>query len=150
MTTIQPPAPIAVSRPDFDNMTVRELRAFLSAKSTYVSNEDLIDTRLEKVATANLAYDRSAEDFAVAKEQAQLLNQAVDEASAALQAYPKGPTGLTSDEVKKSAEWIAAHRKFDQAFQALRNFNSTYTKVFQFELRQERDAQRNARLHTAI
>jgi hypothetical protein len=44
--------------------------------------------------------------------------------SAALKAYPRGQNGLTPDDVKATSEWKSAHARYQQAFAALRAFNS--------------------------
>jgi hypothetical protein len=133
-------------RLDFAGMTDKTLLAYLKVNQVYVSRDDRIATRSDMLATANLVADRKAEDFLAAHEQAETLNRAVNETSAKLQEFPRGPLGLTPDDVKASPEWQTAHRNFDIAFQALRKFNSTYTKTFAEELRHDRNAQRAARL----
>ena len=142
MTHPIPPMP----RLDFAGMTDKKLLAYLTANQTYVSRDDSIATRADMLATANLVADRKAEDFLVAREQAEKLERATAEASAALQEFPRGPLGLTPDDVKASPEWKAAHRNFEVAFQAQRKFNGTYTKTFAEELRHERNVRRAARL----
>jgi hypothetical protein len=136
-------------RLDFAGMTDRTLLAYLKVNQAYVSRDDRIATRADKLATANLVADRKAEDFLAAYEQAEILNRAVTETSAKMQDFPRGPLGLTPDDVKASPEWQTAYRNFNTAFQALRNFNGTYTKVFADELRHERNAVRAARLVAA-
>lgn len=143
-TDIQTIAPMP--RQDFANMTDKALLAYLKANQTYVSRDDSIATRADMLATANLVADRKAEDFLVAREQAARLEQATAETSAALQEFPRGPLGLTPDDVKASPEWKTAYRNFEVAFQAQRSFNSTYTKKFADELRHERNARRAARI----
>jgi len=137
-----PPMP----RQDFAGMTDKNLLAYLKMNQTYISRDDSIATRADMLATANLVADRKAEDFLVAREQAATLDRAVTETSAALQEFPRGPLGLTPDDVKASPEWQTAYRNFNVAFQALRNFNGTYTKKFADELRHERNARRAARI----
>lgn len=55
------------------------------------------------------------------------LEQDVDRFSKELKKFPKGPTGMTPDATKATPEWQAAKRNYDQAFQALRNYNSKHT-----------------------
>jgi hypothetical protein len=133
-------------RQDFASMTDKALLAYLKANQTYVSRDDSLATRADMLATANLVADRKAEDFLVAREQADRLEQATAKTSAALQEFPRGPLGLTPDDVKASPEWKTAHRNFEVAFQAQRRFNSTYTKKFADELRHERNARRAVRI----
>jgi hypothetical protein len=49
---------------------------------------------------------------------------AVKQASQALKQFPRGPMGLTPDEVKFSPEYQAAKRTYWIAFKRLRQFNS--------------------------
>lgn len=133
-------------RQDFAGMTDKKLLAYLKANQVYVSRDDRVETRADMLATANLVADRKAEDFLVARELAERLERATAQTSAALQEFPRGPLGLTPDDIKASPEWQTAHRNFEVAFQAQRQFNSTYTKTFADELRHERNARRAARL----
>lgn len=139
----QPIAPMP--RLDFAGMTDKKLLAYLKANKVYRSPEDRVATRADMLATANLVADRKAEDFLVAREQADNLNRTVNETSAKLQEFPRGPLGLTPDDVKASPEWKSAHSSFNTAFQALRKFNRSYATLFADELRHERNAQRAAR-----
>lgn len=82
--------------------------------------------------------------FEQAKREADRLNALVASTGAALQAFPKGPLGITPDAVKGTLEWLTAKREFDRAFYALRTFNAHYTKRFAAELRAERAARRAA------
>ena len=70
----------------------------------------------------------------------------MNETSAKLQEFPRGPLGLTPDDVKASPEWQTAYRNFNTAFQALRNFNGPYATRFADELRHERNAIRAAKI----
>lgn len=54
------------------------------------------------------------------------LRTELDRASAALQIFPRGPMGMTPDEVKFSPEYRAAKEAADRAFAALRHFNTIY------------------------
>ena len=80
--------------------------------------------------------------FEEAKIIAAALYAVVDQASAALQVFPKGPMGLTPDAVKFSPEFQLAKKNYDIAFQALRKFNAEYTKQFKQELAAERAQKR--------
>jgi hypothetical protein len=60
-------------------------------------------------------------------EEQQKLEEAVSRTSKELKKFPKGPTGMTPDATKATPEWQAAKRNYDQAFQALRNYNSKHT-----------------------
>lgn len=63
------------------------------------------------------------------------LNAALDSASAALNAYPKGDMGLTPDSVKATKQWKADYKAFNAALSNLRNFNSWFSKYFKLEIR---------------
>lgn len=136
-------------RQDFAGMTDKKLLAYLKANKVYASPDDPLATRADMLATANLVADRKAEDYVAAREQAEILNLAVNETSAKMQEFPRGPLGLTPDDVKATPEWQTAYRNFNTAFEALRKFNGTYVEAFADELRHERSAVRAARLATA-
>lgn len=80
--------------------------------------------------------------YAEAKAKYEALIAACDASSAALQAFPKGPAGLTPDAVKAMLAWRAAHARFDLDFAAQRNFAGYFVKAFA----KERKAERAARL----
>jgi hypothetical protein len=73
------------------------------------------------------------------------LDNAVTEASAALQKYPRGNMGLTPDSVKASVEFQRDKRAYDQAFQAMRQFNTVFLKTHKKAYREYMLAKRNAR-----
>jgi hypothetical protein len=52
------------------------------------------------------------------------LEEAVSRFSKELKKFPKGPTGMTPDDVKATPEWQEAKRNYNQAFEKLREFNS--------------------------
>lgn len=56
----------------------------------------------------------------------------------------RGPMGLTPDAIKFSSEYQKAWKQERQAFSAMREFNTQYTRVFKRELREERNAKRAA------
>lgn len=63
-------------------------------------------------------------------------------ASDKLNAYPKSALGLTPDHIKATAQWQAERKACDLAFNALRNYNRSFTKAYAHELRAERKAKR--------
>jgi hypothetical protein len=65
-------------------------------------------------------------------------------ASVALNAFPKGPMGMTAPEVKASPEFKAAKQNYDTAFQRLRNYNAGYVKEYGSEIKAERLARRGS------
>lgn len=87
--------------------------------------------------------------FEIATAQRDTLDTLLRDATAALNALTDqlaGDTprimGLTPDHVKADANWQQAKAKVDALFQALRTFNSFYTRQFKRELA---DARRDAR-----
>lgn len=139
------PAPLVV-RPDFATMSDKHLAQYLASNASYVSGDDRRETGADKVAAANLVFDRKLEGFAAALEDVEVLNKAAQAASEALQAFPKGPMGLTPDEVKFSPPYQAARDRYERAAKALRDFNSVFTSKFAAELREHRAAVRQAKL----
>ena len=55
-----------------------------------------------------------------------------------------GPMGLTPDAIKFSSEYQKAWKQERQAFSAMREFNTQYTRAFKRELREDRNAKRKA------
>ncbi len=68
------------------------------------------------------------------------LSRRVDTASAKLNQYPRGAMGITPDAVRAAAEWQANKAEFIVAFKALRAFNAEFCKMFDAEIRAERNA----------
>lgn len=62
--------------------------------------------------------------------------------SKALNAFPRGAMGLTSDAVKFSPEFRQAKAENDHAFEELRIFNSYMLQTFAKECREERRRRR--------
>lgn len=54
------------------------------------------------------------------------LEAELDATAAAMQTFPRLPSGLTPDAVKASPAWKSARAAFDRAFAALRTFNGRY------------------------
>lgn len=52
----------------------------------------------------------------------------------------RGPMGLTPDAIKFNPEYQKAWKHERQAFSAMREFNTQYTRVFRRELREDRNA----------
>ncbi len=76
--------------------------------------------------------------FEEAKARQALLNEEVDVADAALNAFPRGPMGLVPDVVRSTSGYRAAKASFQEAFARQREFNAMFTKRFARELRAER------------
>lgn len=66
------------------------------------------------------------------------LEVAVKSAAAVLNAFPKGPMGLTPDYVKRDAAYKIAADDFARAFAQLRNFNTVYVRQFRKEIQAAR------------
>lgn len=135
-----------VARPDFAGMPIKKLDRFLADNASYVSGDDSQSTTADKVATANLAFDRKIEDLAAGLLRSEELNQAAQAASDALQGFPKGAMGLTPDEVKFSEPYKTASNRYAKAHQALRDFNGPFTTKFAKELAEHRMAVRQAKM----
>lgn len=58
----------------------------------------------------------------------------------------RGPMGLTPDSIKQTPEWKAAYYRERAAFNAIRDFNAFMTRNFKKEMRDARDAKRQAKL----
>lgn len=69
----------------------------------------------------------------------------LNEASAKLQTYPKGQTGLTSDEVKQSQEWQRDRTAYNFWFTEYRKINAYIARHFKAELAEERRITRETR-----
>lgn len=80
-----------------------------------------------------------------AKAESALVEKEMFEAQAAIDAFPRGPMGLTPDAVRATPEWRAAKTRVDKAFARLRAFNAVFVKRFAKELRAERDERARAR-----
>lgn len=60
--------------------------------------------------------------------QRDLIQSLVSAAGAELKKFPRGPTGLPSDETRNSPEYRAAKAAYNSAFEKLRNFNGRHLK----------------------
>jgi hypothetical protein len=90
-------------------------------------------------------------DFTTATQQRDAINAELSNATDALKALTNElagdaprPMGLTPDSVKADPRWQAAKSKVDRLFQAMRQFNGTYTKQFKRELAAQHRANRYA------
>lgn len=59
-------------------------------------------------------------------------------ASAVLQKFPKGPSGLTPDHVKNSPEFRAAKAAYDRAFAEEQRLNSWFVRTYKKEYQEDR------------
>jgi predicted nucleic acid-binding Zn-ribbon protein len=90
-------------------------------------------------------------DFVTATQQRDALNAELSDATDTLKALTNELAGdaprimnLTPDSVKADPRWQAAKTRVDRLFQALRQFNGTYTKQFKRELAAQHRANRYA------
>lgn len=83
--------------------------------------------------------------YAIAKAQNQKLAAVVEQHSATMQTFPRGPMGMTPDDVRATPEFKTANANFDRAFAALRAHNGFMSKNFKTEMKADRDAARQAR-----
>lgn len=83
--------------------------------------------------------------FEEAKAAVARLDAGVTRTGSTLDAFPKGPMGLTPDAVRATPEWKKAKQEFDAAFADLRKFNAMFAKIFAKELRAERNTRRHGR-----
>lgn len=74
-------------------------------------------------------------NFTEAKQKQDDLQNKVTELSEVLSNFPKGPMGLTPDDVKYSSEFKAAKQAFDKAFKDSQEYNKVFTKQFKKEIR---------------
>jgi hypothetical protein len=81
---------------------------------------------------------RDSSEFQQAKTKADFLWNQAKQFGEALQKFPKGPMGLTPEDVAKSPEYRMALALYNRANEASRNFNTVYTKQFKKELAAER------------
>lgn len=134
-----------VKRPDFKGMTKKALERYIAKNPIHVSGDDEYGTLEGLIATANLVFDRKIEDMAEALKTKATLEELAKKASDALQVFPRGPMGLTPDEVKFSKPYQEAHRAYEVAAAGLRTFNERYFKVFREEAREHHNAMRLAK-----
>jgi hypothetical protein len=66
------------------------------------------------------------------------LQAVVDDASADLKKFPRGPMGMILDEVKFTPECMDAKARYASAFRGLQEFNERFVKEFATEYRAER------------
>lgn len=85
-------------------------------------------------------------NYYIAKQAAQMADEACTKASDALNLFPKGAFGLTPDDVKASPEFKAAMKEYNLAFACLRAANTFLTKNYGKELRADRAATRAAKI----
>jgi hypothetical protein len=118
------------SKPSPSHLARRRSRSPVhhASKKTPAQLEHEIAEALERAA----AYEK-------AKAKGGLLDAEVNAATTVLRMFPRtGAMGLVSDAVRDSPEYRAANARFKTAFEALRKFNSVFTKTFAKEIRAER------------
>lgn len=81
-------------------------------------------------------------DYVTAKSIRDFAEHNAQEASTALQQFPKGAMGLTPGNVKATPEWRKAKAEYEVAAQQLRNANAYMVKHHKAEMAAERAARR--------
>lgn len=76
--------------------------------------------------------------YSEAKAMRDAIEAEVVSASAKLNAFPKGPFGMTPENVKFTDEFRAAKTAYDRAFAKFRKFNAAFVKAFKKEIQSER------------
>jgi hypothetical protein len=89
--------------------------------------------------------DESAE-YDLLRKLADAANAKYSAASDAINKFPKGPMGLTPENVKRDPEWQKLKKEIDQAFAELRHYNGLINKNHKKEHRAARQAERAAKL----
>lgn len=64
----------------------------------------------------------------------------VSRLSDALREFPRGPNGLTPDDVKFSIQYRQTKAEFDAAFMRLRAFNTWFVRRYAQEIKADRSA----------
>lgn len=77
-------------------------------------------------------------DFELDKQCQAMLEKAVSDADTVLKAFPRGPRGLTPDDVKLSRPFQDAKWAFSKAFASLQDFNALFVKKYKKELAAKR------------
>lgn len=88
----------------------------------------------------------TAKTFEEALSQAEAIDQEVKTVGSKIEAFPKGPMGLTPDHVRRTPEYQKAKAEWDAVFKRLRAFNGWYTKNYKKELHAYRQRLREERL----
>lgn len=86
--------------------------------------------------SASPAETRSSE-YQASKAKKKELETHANVANKTLQSFPKGPMGMTPDDVKKSPEWISAYNAYESAAKKLRDHNGEHFKKFKKEANAE-------------
>lgn len=73
-----------------------------------------------------------------AKEQRDQLESRLATASAALNAFPRLPNGLTPDAIKTLPDYQVAKSQAAVAFRNLREFNQQFVRLFKHQIKLER------------
>lgn len=88
------------------------------------------------------------DSYEAAKARADAANSRARKAGEVMNSFHRGPMGLTTDEAKKTPEWIAANAEMKAAMSDMQSANSVISKRFAKESRADRDAQRAEKLAT--
>jgi hypothetical protein len=122
---------------DREAADIQSLRDIASGAATVSTGEQAVGKKFDDMT------------FEEAKAKADALWDASTQAGKVLDAFPKGPMGLTPDDVRATPEWKSDKSASDAAMKALRDFNAQYTKKFKTEIISARDAKREEKLAAA-
>lgn len=101
----------------------------------------MFDNHLSACYKENISNGAHTMTFEQATQMRDIFEAQMKQASAALRAVPgvgTGTMGLTPDNVKASAAYQDAKRRFEWDFANLRKFNAWYVKTFKIELKKAR------------
>ncbi len=87
---------------------------------------------------ADVLSESGPDPFEDAKAERDSIQEEVNAADAAINAFPKGAMGITPDAIRATPEFRAANVRFQKAFARLQAFNTIYVKKFAKEIRAER------------
>jgi hypothetical protein len=82
--------------------------------------------------------DHHTRGYADARAKRDALELTVSMHSATLKAFPKGPMGLTPDDIKFGPAYRTAKAAYDRAFAELRDFNAEFVKQYAKDIERER------------
>jgi hypothetical protein len=83
--------------------------------------------------------------YAILKAARDAADAELSAASKVLNSFPKGPTGLTPDEIKFSPEYRDVYNRAARAFATVRKLNAYIMRNHAKEEKADRDARRQAR-----
>jgi hypothetical protein len=98
------------------------------------------DVRRRRTTLLPMNWSKHLMNYEQSKKVRNGLAAVVSEACAAVNAFPKGPDGWMTEDVKFSPECMAAKMRYVDAYQELQKFDQGFMKSFVKEIREERKA----------